>query len=310
MHMNQYDVAVIGEIYIDHIFTGFATWPQPGEEAFARNYYREIGGGAANTACALGRLGRSVNLIGVIGESDAAWFEQRLQDYGVSVKNIRRTSGNTGVTASVSMVDDRSFFTYVGENERLTSILGSDDVLSVLKLARHIHFALPLSRSVAKRMLPTLRAAGCTTSLDVGFQLEWLRDEANFETCCTTDYFLPNEREALILSGGTTEDYLTFAQSKGLRRPVIKLGPSGAAMRVENVTYKVSSPIVEVVDTTGAGDAFDAGFIDALLDGVGSEQCLRRGCICGGLSTRQTGALRALPRREEISDIYEQTYAS
>ena len=309
MHVTQYDVAVVGEIYIDHIFTGFAAWPQPGEEAFARNYYREIGGGAANTACALGRLGRSVNLIGVIGESDAAWFEQRLQEFGVSTENLRRTPGNTGVTASVSMVDDRSFFTYVGENARLAGVLNSEDVLDALKLARHVHFALPLSSGLAQALLPALRAAGRTTSLDVGFQRSWLSDKTNLETCRITDYFLPNEREALMLLGRTGEDYLAFAQLNGFETPVIKLGPSGAAMQVRGVAYRVSSPIVDVVDTTGAGDAFDAGFIDALLDGAGPEECLRRGCICGGLSTRQSGALRALPRREEISDIYEQTYA-
>lgn len=307
--MTQYDVAVVGEIYIDHIFTGFAAWPQPGEEAFARNYYREIGGGAANTACALGRLGRSVNLIGVIGASDAVWFEQRLGEFGVSMENIRRTSGNTGVTASVSMVDDRSFFTFVGENERLAGVLDSGDALETLRFARHVHFALPLSHGIAQMLLPALRAAGRTTSLDVGFQRNWLSDKSNLETCRGVDYFLPNEREALMLSGRTAEEYLAFAERNGFETPVIKLGPGGAAMQVDGVEYRVSSPIVNVVDTTGAGDAFDAGFIDALLDGAGPEECLRRGCICGGLSTRQSGALRALPRREEISDVYEQTYA-
>lgn len=307
--MTQYDVAVVGEIYIDHIFTGFAAWPQPGEEVFAQNYYREIGGGAVNTGCALGRLGRSVSLIGVIGKSDAAWFEQRLSEFNVSIESVRRMEGNTGVTVSVSMVDDRSFFTYVGENKRLADVLGSG-VLDTLKSARHVHFALPLSCSIARTVLPALRAAGCTTSLDVGFQRDWLADHSNLETCRATDYFLPNEREARMLFGKTEEGYLEFALQNGFETPVIKLGAGGAMMQVNGVVYGASSPVVDVVDTTGAGDAFDAGFIDALLDGMGPEECLRRGCICGGLSTRQSGALRALPRREEIREIYAQTYAS
>lgn len=57
--MKQYDVAVVGEIYIDHILTGFAKWPQPGEEVFTNEYMLEVGGGAAITACALARLGRA-----------------------------------------------------------------------------------------------------------------------------------------------------------------------------------------------------------------------------------------------------------
>jgi sugar/nucleoside kinase (ribokinase family) len=308
--MSQYDVAVVGEIYIDHIFTGFTAWPQPGEEAFARHYHREIGGGAANTACALGRLGRTVNLIGAIGASDAEWFEERLLEFGVASDGILRTKGSTGVTASVSLLNDRSFFTYIGENDRLMDILRSETILDSLKSARHVHFALPLDHGLAQVLLPALRAAGCTTSLDVGFQPVWYNSSATLDTCRTTDYFLPNEREALLLSGGGAADYLTFAEQYGLRAPLIKLGSRGAAMKVNGKSYRVASPIVDVVDTTGAGDAFDAGFIDALLDDVDPIDCLRRACICGGLSTRLAGALQGLPLREEIGDIYEQTYAS
>ena len=307
--MTKYDVAVVGEIYIDHIFTGFSAWPQPGEESFARQYHREIGGGAANTACALGRLERTVDLIGIIGASDTDWFEARLMEFGVSSNGIHRAAGNTGVTASVSMVDDRSFFTYTGANEQLMDMLRSNVMLTSLTRARHVHFALPLDRELARDLLPALREAGCTTSLDVGFQRTWLTSQANLDTCRTIDYFLPNEREALLLCGGGAAEYLAFAQKNGLQAAVIKLGPYGAAMQVNHMTYKVSSPAVDVVDTTGAGDAFNAGFIDALLDEAAPEDCLRRACICGGLSTRAEGSLRALPRREEVIDIYEQTYA-
>ncbi|MEO6801827.1 MAG: carbohydrate kinase family protein [Granulicella sp.] len=308
--MNQYDVAVVGEIYIDHIFTGFTAWPQPGEEAFAPDYHREIGGGAANTACALGRLGRTVNLIGAIGASDGDWFEERLLEFSVSSQGIKRCEGSTGVTASVSMRNDRSFFTYVGENGRLLDILRSKSILDTLGSARHVHFALPLDHGLASVLLPALRASGCSTSLDVGFQPAWLSSPEVLDTCRATDYFLPNEREALLLSGGDVTDYLDFAGEKGLRAPLIKLGSRGAAMKKDGKLYEVASPLVDVIDTTGAGDAFDAGFIDALLDDAGPEACLRRACICGGLSTRLAGALQGLPFRKEIGDIYEQTYTS
>ena len=308
--MTQYDVAVVGEIYIDHIFTGFTAWPRQGEETFARHYHREIGGGAANTACALGRLGRTVNLIGVIGASDAEWFEGRLQEFGVASHGIRRTNGSTGVTASVSLLNDRSFFTYVGENAKLVEILRNDAILDSLKSARHVHFALPLDHELATVLLPSLRAAGCSTSLDVGFQPAWLSSSATLDTCRAIDYFFPNEKEASLFCDCGAADYLAFAEQNGSRAPLIKLGPRGAAMKVKGTVYEVASPIVEVVDTTGAGDAFDAGFIDALLDEAAPVDCLRRACICGGLSTRRAGALQGLPLREEIGVIYEQTYTS
>ena len=308
--MSHNEIAVVGEIYIDHIFMGFTRWPQPGEEAFAKQYMREIGGGAANTACALGRLGRSVSLLGVIGASDAAWFDRRLQEFGVSSDGIVRSQGSTGVTASVSMTDERSFFTYAGENEKLMNMLRLDTTLATLKRARHVHFALPLEHGVAAYLLPALRAAGCTTSLDVGFQTDWLGSRPNLETCRATDYFLPNEREAFLMCSGTAAEYLEYAQREGLKQPVVKLGSRGAAMLAGGVKHEVSSPMVDVVDTTGAGDAFDAGFIDALLDNAHPDDCLRRACIVGGLSTRVAGALSALPYRKEITEVYEQTYAS
>jgi len=308
--MMNCDVAVVGEIYVDHIFTGFGVWPQPGEEVFTREYKREIGGGATNTACALARLGRTVSLVGVIGSADAGWFERRLREFGVSSDDLEKTDGDTGVTVSVSMLDDRSFFSYVGENEKLMSMLGSEKTLASLQHARHVHFAMPLARELALHLLPRLRAAGCTTSLDVGFSPVWLRAASSLDICRATDYLLPNEKEASLLCGGDAADYIPFAQHSGLRQAVVKLGSRGAAMLAGGAQYSVASPPVDVVDTTGAGDAFDAGFIDALLDRSDPEDCLRRACICGALSTRAAGALSALPLREELENIYEQTYTS
>jgi sugar/nucleoside kinase (ribokinase family) len=309
--MMTYDVAVIGEIYIDHIFTGFANWPRPGEEVFTRHYTREIGGGAVNTACALARLGRTVRLIGVIGIADAEWFEGRLGAFNVSSEALAKVEGNTGVTVSVSTQGDRSFFSYAGENDRLMPLLRSDAMLASLRQARHVHFAMPLAREVATVLLPALRLAGCTTSLDVGFQAEWLHSPGNLETCRAVDYLFPNEKEASLLSGGRDAiGYLSFARQNGFPRPVVKLGSRGAAMLAHGLPYEVSPPMVETVDTTGAGDAFDAGFIDALLDAASPEDCLQRACICGALSTRAAGALCALPHRKEVEIIHDQVYAS
>jgi sugar/nucleoside kinase (ribokinase family) len=308
--MLKYDVAVVGEVYIDHVFTGFARWPQPGEEVFTRHYAREIGGGAVNTACALAKLGRVVRLFGVIGIADAEWFESRLRAFNVSSDALSKAEGNTGVTVSVSMREDRSFFSYIGENEKLSPMLRSEAMVASLRNARHVHFAMPLAHGLAKHLLPALRAAGCTTSLDVGFQAEWLQSSANLETCGVADYLFPNEKEAALLSGGNATDYLSFARRKGFPQPIVKLGSRGATMLADGISYEVSPPNVDVVDTTGAGDAFDAGFIDALLDTASPEDCLRRACICGALSTRAAGALSALPHREEIESIDDQAYSS
>jgi len=164
---------------------------------------------------------------------------------------------------------------------------------------------LPLEYELALTLLPALRKSGCTTSLDVGFHPDWLRRPENLEICRTVDYFFPNEREAALICGGEGMDYLSFAQERGLVHPVLKRGQAGAAMIANGVKYESPSLPVSVIDTTGAGDVFDAGFIDAQLDALSPEICLRRACVCGALSTRAPGALSAIPDRIELERASE-----
>ena len=306
--MKQYDIAVVGEIYVDHILAGFTKWPQPGDEVFTKDYVKELGGGAAITACALGRLGRSVSLVGVVGEDEASWIEARLVNSGVSFPQLSKSEGRTGVSISISNNFDRSFFTFVGENARLEAQLSSQIIVEHLTCARHVHFAMPLTFRLADSLLPLLREAGCTTSLDIGYHVSWLRDPENHRTCAAVDYLLPNELEATVMCGGNAEDYLNFTTRNGWANGLVKLGAQGAAMRCRDRVVRAFPLAVQAVDTTGAGDAFDAGFIDGLLDGASYEDCLRRGCICGGLSTRVIGALGSLPGRDELRKCFEENY--
>ncbi|MEA1673168.1 carbohydrate kinase family protein [Nitrospirillum sp. BR 11163] len=304
-----HDVAVVGELYIDHVLSGFTTWPQPGEEVVTDAYTREVGGGAANTACGLARLGRAVQLVGIVGEADAAWFRQRLAPYALDTGGLRIGDGATGISISVSTREDRSFFTHIGVNRALPALLSDPATVAGLARARHVHFALPLDRAVADALLPALRDAGCTTSLDVGFQPGWLPDPENHATCRAVDHLLPNEKEAALFCGSDgTEDYLSLARRLALPNPVLKLGRRGALGLDGDATLGAAPPPVDAVDTTGAGDAFDAGYIDALLDGAPVLERLRRACICGALSTRVAGALGGIPDRTELWSTYEQSY--
>jgi sugar/nucleoside kinase (ribokinase family) len=309
--MKNWDVSVVGEIYIDHVMSGFETWPGPGEEVVTEHYTREIGGGSATTACGLSRLGRLVNLVGVIGQDDAPWLERRLLEFGVGSQSLRKIAGPTGVTLSVSTREDRSFFTHAGVNRQLILELLTPETLLDLTQSRHVHFAMPLPRDLAQKVLPALAAAGCTSSLDVGYQPAWLTDVTNYATCRAVDYFLPNEKEAALLSGaGTPEGFFACTRRLQMRSAILKLGARGALSNIDDLTVSVNPPKVQAVDTTGSGDAFDAGFIDAVLDGTAPEERLRRACVCGALSTRVPGALGGLPNREEFRSIYEQTYGS
>jgi ribokinase len=300
----KFDLVVVGEIYVDHVLTGFGKWPQPGEEVYAKDYALDLGGGAAITACAVSRLGRSVSLVGAIGGTEKNWIEARLGEFGVKHHELRLAGTRTGTTVSVSSQADRSFFTFHGANAELEEHLDNGRLAE----ARHIHFAMPIKAGLARRLLGELKSRGCTTSLDVGHHAAWLQDAANLRTCASVDYLLPNEREARIICQGDAEQYLRFTRSHRWPSGVVKMGAGGAIMRGIDGTLRALPPSVHTVDTTGAGDAFNAGFIDALLDGKEQAECLRQGCVVGGLSTRTAGALRALPTRDELKACFEECY--
>ena len=304
----RWDAVTVGEIYIDHVFSGLLNWPCPGEEVFTRNYLRELGGGAAITACGLGLLGRSTAVFGVVGEIEAAWIKQRLREFGVDPDSLKQVEGSSGVTVSVSVLDDRSFYSYAGSNELLDEYLSSTDIIGQLQQAKHVHFAVPLARQVAELVLPVLRSAGCTVSLDVGWQPEWYLKPENLQTCREIDYFLPNRKEAEYLTGKRRpEEVLLGLEDLGFTHVVVKMGPEGAAIHTSGSMLQVPSPEIKVIDTTGAGDAFDAGLIDAMLDGANALETLRRAATCGALSTRAPGALRSLATRDELENKHEQS---
>lgn len=297
------DAAIVGEIFADHVFSGFERWPQPGEEHLTSSYVREVGGGVAITSCALARLGRRVALFAVAGEEDL-WLQRRLQNFGVLLDSLRTTTSPTAVSISISTREDRSFLTWPGTNTELGNYLREPNTRAQLAQARHVHFAMPVERPLAQELFPYLKSAGCTLSLDVGHQQQWLLQPENHATCREVDFFFPNELEGRIMTGLSDPDQVLEALAAlGIAGAVLKLGASGAASIASGKIHRAQPPRVHAVDTTGAGDAFDAGFIDALLAGEPLSEQLHRGCLTGAASTRSAGALAGLPSREQLLQL-------
>jgi sugar/nucleoside kinase (ribokinase family) len=123
------------------------------------------------------------------------------------------------------------------------------------------------------------------------------------------DYFLPNQKECGLLLGSEQDDaFAAFVREEGFGHGALKLGAAGALGVDRERIWRVKPPRVEVRDTTGAGDAFDAGFIDALLDERDLNTCLERACICGALCATEAGALAGLPDIHQLGSFHEQTY--
>ena len=298
-----WDVALFGDSFVDHVLSGFAHWPRPGEEAFAQTYFREAGGGAVITACGLARLGRKSALLSAAGREDGDWLIRRIRQFGVDTSGMRLGDLPTGLTISVSSPADRAFFTYRGVNAALDDLLHEESVWRRLALARHVHFAFAPERKTALSVFTKLREAGCTISLDTGWHEDWLRRPSNLDVLAAIDVFFPNEREAQAITGvKEPSEMLDFLAQRGARCVAIKLGKRGAAMVSAGDKYTCSGFDVRAVDTTGAGDAFNAGFIHALLDQQPPQGRLEIACLCGALSTRASGGLQALATREELEE--------
>jgi sugar/nucleoside kinase (ribokinase family) len=233
-------------------------------------------------------------VVGLIGADDRAWFEQRLAGYGVAFDGIRIGQGFTGTTISISTPHDRSFFTHIGVNTAVGA-LAMGEGLATLCAAAHVHFAMPLPREVAQVVLPLLAARGITTSLDMGYQPEWLASPANRATITGVDYLMPNERKPNCCSAAPTSAPIsTMPRASASATRCSSWAPQRRALDNGEIIH-VRPPVVQAVDATGAGDAFDAGFIDALLDAAPLRRRLERGCITGALSTRKPGRLAASP---------------
>ncbi len=302
-----WNIAIVGEIYVDHIFTDFDHAPLPGEEVFAEQYHREAGGGTVNTACALARLGHQSFIFGVFGEDEEMWLRARLSSFDVHAEHACSSELPSALTISMSTKSDRSFLSYAGANRTLDTFVALPETVAALSMADHVHFAMPLEGALANLLLPVLRSAGCTLSIDPGWRKDWFESSGTLDVLRMFDLFLPNESEAQLLTGHREpEQILRACAALGLEHTVIKLGPRGAVAFVHDRLYTMVPPAVEVVDTTGAGDAFDAGLIDAWLAGADIEEQLRRACICGSLSTRARGALTALASREEVLAVVQE----
>ncbi|MBZ5619074.1 MAG: carbohydrate kinase family protein [Acidobacteriia bacterium] len=302
--MKSLDVILAGELYADLILSGFEFWPQPGQEAFAKHYHREVGGGASNTACGMAKLGSTVSVLGVVG-GDGDWLVEQLRRNGVDTSDIIRDGNEaTAFTVAITTPEDRSLLTYLGANQGFPAALAQSAAANLLARAAHVHLAFAPELSTAGDLLSAIRANGCTVSLDVGWHEHWLRDARLPKILALLDLFFPNESEARCITGETEpEKMLRWFISNGAPRVALKLGSSGAALLWDGEIRHDAPPAVTPVDTTGAGDSFNAGFLHCWLRGDSPEICLRAANICGALSTEAFGGVAGVPEGARLQEL-------
>jgi sugar/nucleoside kinase (ribokinase family) len=299
-------VLCAGEINVDLVLQGYTEFPQPGKEVLVRDFAMVLGSATAIMAMGLARLGTSVAFVGRVG--DDVWGRYCLEDMasrGIDVSRVLRGGGlKTGVTVSITHPGDRALVTYLGA---IAALVGADVTDAAMAGLNHLHVSSFFFQDGLRPDLPALfaraRRAGLTTSLDTGFDPAERWDGGLRETLRETDLFFPNEVELAALAGTADPEAGLRRLENGHTRVVAKLGPKGAmALEGGRVVHVPAYP-VEAIDTTGAGDSFDAGFLHRWLEGAPLVDCLRLGAACGALSTRGLGGTATQPTLAEADAL-------
>jgi sugar/nucleoside kinase (ribokinase family) len=206
----------------------------------------------------------------------------------------------TGLGVSLSKEDDRAMLTYLGS---IAALSYADIDPALLARSRHLHigsyFLLAGLQPEAPKLFAQAHVLGLTTSLDTNYDPTERWDSGLRAVLPHTDIFLPNENELRALTGETDPEMALALLAEQLPLAVAKLGPQGAIARRGADIYRADALPVAVVETTGAGDSFDAGFIYGYLAGWDIPRALRLGCVCGSLSTQAAGGVAAQPTLAE-----------
>ena len=299
--MKTYDLIVAGEINPDLILSGNVI-PEFGQvEKLVDGAALTIGSSSAIFACGAARLGLKVAFIGVCGDDVFGKFMlDEMSKHQVDIENvIVSQSGSTGLSVILNQASDRAILTRLG---LIAELRASDISDNLLRDSKHLHVASYFLQTKLQLDLPNLfrraQSLGLTTSLDTNYDPseKWIGFD---ELLAVTNVFLPNEREAVSLSGEINIDEAGSRLGSKVEALAIKLGAEGALGVSQGARVRVASIPVKVIDTVGAGDSFDAGFIYGYLNQWSMEKSLRLACVCGALSTQQAGGTDGQPTLDE-----------
>lgn len=302
------DIAVVGDLNVDLVLTGLTALPAYRELRLAKGMRFVLGGSSGIFACNVARLGAKVGFVGEIGEDELGDFlVRRLEERGVDTSHIiRDRNERTGICISMSFPEEYAMVSFPG----IRLAFGAEDVdFEYIKKARHLHlsgfYLLPAMWPGAAELFREAKQAGLSTSLDPDHDSSGKWDGGIREVLPYVDYFLPNEHEAMCITGAG--DLETAASRlRGLAATtVIKLGPEGVLVVSGSTTVSAPAFRITPVDTTGAGDSFNAGFLFQRLQGAPLEQCIRWGNACGALSTQGLGGTEGFPNPAEVERFLE-----
>jgi sugar/nucleoside kinase (ribokinase family) len=285
------DLLVLGDCNPDLLLAVGEDAPRFGQgETLVDAGRLQVGGSAAIAACAAARLGLDTALVAAVGDDLFGRFMlDEVAARGVDVAACPvLPDADTGITVALVRGDDRAILTAPGAIIRLTAAMVPPERLAA---ARHVHVAsyhlVDGLRPGLPELLRAARAGGATVSVDPQGDVTGVGGHQLRQLAAELDVLFLNEAER--------------EQLGEVRGPlvVVKRGAAGAVALADGGEVSARAPAVQAVDATGAGDAFDAGFLAARAAGLELRESLELACACGALSTRALGGVAAQPTLDE-----------
>ena len=287
-------VLSIGRIYCDLIFTGLQSMPVLGREIFADDMAIVAGGGAFIVAAYSASTGRPTALLSRLGtDTLSVGLMDQLGAGGVDLRFLEHAA-DAGPQLTVAIIQnlERAFLSRRAGSARPATL----ETALAWEQASHLHIAEYATLLEIPRLVAQAKAHGLSVSLDPSWDETLIFDPAFLTNCAGVDLFLPNEEEATAITGIADPEQSLRKLAESFPVVAVKAGAKGAYLAMNGQVYSSPAPNVAVVDTTGAGDAFDAGLINAWLDKSDAQSCLEAGVALGSLAVQAAGGAAALKR--------------
>jgi sugar/nucleoside kinase (ribokinase family) len=307
MAMDLRGVVCVGNIVVDILArpVGELSW---GMSTWVDHIQQQLGGNGASTAYTLTKLGVPTQLVGAVGADTFGEFAlNQLKRPGTDLKRVSKIHGATATTiVLINKTGERFFLHQPGVSADALSTPIEVHPISTSALS-HLHianiFGVPGLRRRAADSLRVAKHVGYTTSLDTGWDSkgEWL---SVLGPCIPyIDFLFLNEDEARMLTGSSTPTVVVNELRRlGAQHVIVKLGPKGSFVAAGDDVFSCRSLDVEVVDTTGAGDTYVAGFLAALHRGADYHRAAQFATAVASLNIQQIGAVTGVLDYDETAD--------
>lgn len=308
------DVISIGDITTD-ILLYVPNYPKRGQDVKASRFRMDLGGSATNFAVAVRRLGISSGIIGKIGDDElgnSAFAKLKKEKIDTHHVGVEKGSATGIVISVIDRKGERTMFSARGANDRLKPDEIDPKYVQKAMLLHISGYSLihRISREAILRYAQIARKSGVLTSFDPGPLISLIKPKIIRQILKLTDIFLPNLYEMKIASRSkniaqSIENILSF----GPKIVGLKLGGKGCIIAQKTKRIHVPAVKAKVVDTTGAGDAWGAGFLTALLrDPHDLEGGGKFANAVAALSVGREGASSSMPSMQEVEDFLAGTH--